>query len=418
MSPARRPIKRAVVLSGGGARGAYEAGVLRYVLEEIPRRLGEPVRFDLVCGTSVGAIHAGYLAGTAAQRRGAGDRLADIWRGFRVNEMLPFTATDLLRLPRRLLGLARLAEELRSERPPDRLYGVLDTQPLERVVLRSIPWRGIRRNVRDGLVEAVSVTATQIATGRAVVFVENRERRVGAWPEKTIVAQPVRLLPVHALASASIPMLFPAVRVGSSYYADGGLRLNTPLMPAMRLGADRILVISLTHDPTEAELAERTEKAVASYGNPLFLFGKVLNALLLDPVDSDLRRMRLINEILIDGEKAFGDDFLDGINVLSTRERGLPFKVIDDLVIRPSRDLGVLAGEVLEERRAEVRLSAFLRLFLRSMGTTTAEADLVSYLLFDAAYAEPLVELGYADARANEEALVRFFSDAPMREAA
>jgi NTE family protein len=408
-------VKRAVVLSGGGARGAYEAGVLCYVLEELPRRLGRQPHFDVICGTSVGALHACFLAATAGQGPEAGARLADLWRGFKIGEVLPVSATDLLRWPRRLLGLARVASALRSDEPPDRLYGLFNTQALEQIVLKSIPWREIRRNILAGRVEALSVTATQISTGRAFVFIENRESRVDPWPrDRSVVAQAARILPLHALASAAIPMLFPAVRIGTTYYADGGLRLNTPILPAMRLGADRVLVIGLQYRPTEEEQAARIPQIVEAYGNPLFLFGKVLNAVLLDHVSADLRRMHLINEILMDGAQLYGPEFLDRINATSMRERGQRLKVIDDLLIRPSQDLGVMAGRLLEDHREEVRLAPVLRLFLRSLGTSTSESDLLSYLLFDAAYAAPLVELGFKDARAQEERFVRFFSDDPM----
>lgn len=412
-APGRRPV-RAVVFSGGGARGAYEAGVLWYLLDELPKRLGATPRFDIVCGTSVGAIHACFVAATAHEGPGRGRRLTETWKGFRLDEVLPFSATDLLFLPRRLLGLRKVASELRSGRAPERLYGLLNTQALEKIVQSAIPWRSIHRNVVEGRLDAVCVAATQIATGRVVVFIENRERRVLRWTrDRSIVARPARLLPVHALASAAIPVLFPAVRLGSTYYADGGLRLNTPLAPAVRLGADRVLVVGLRHPTSDAEDAAHAEQRVEAYGNPAFLFGKVLNALLLDHVDADLARMRLMNEILRDGEKAFGPEFIDRINAVAERERGHVFKEIDALVIQPSADLGVLAGQVLGTKREQGSLSPLLRFFLRTLGSagTSFEGDLLSYLLFDADYASPVVQLGFADARAREAELVRFFSD-------
>jgi NTE family protein len=146
----------------------------------------------------------------------------------------------------------------------------------------------------------------------------------------------------------------------------------------------------------------------------MFLFGKVLNALLLDPIDTDLARMRLMNEILEDGEKAYGSEFLERINAVANRERGNPFKKIHDLVIRPSDDLGQLAGRVLVNMRDEQMTSPLLKLAARSLTTgssNTPESDLLSYLLFDGNFLAPLTELGFADARAQEEALVEFFTD-------
>jgi len=408
-------LRRAVVLSGGGARGAYESGVAQYLVQELPRRLGHPVQFDILCGTSVGAIHACYLAATAHEDANRGLRLVELWKSMKLDEVLPLSARDVLRIPRRLLGLRKFAEAVRDGEAPERLYGILNTQALERFVVRAVPWKNIRSNVRAGRVEAVCVAATQIATGRVDIFIENRDRQVPRWSrDPTIVARPTRLTPHHALASAAIPMLFPAVRIGNAYYADGGLRLNTPLAPALRMGADRVLVVALRQEPREAQEVAMTERRVEDYANPIFLFGKVLNALLLDPIDADLARMRLMNEILEDGEMAYGPEFLDRINTVANREHGNPFKKIDDLVIRPSADLGRLAGQVLENMNQEQLTSPLLRFAARGLAGgpgRTPESDLLSYLLFDGNFLGPLAELGYADARAREEELVEFFSD-------
>lgn len=388
--------------------------MLRFVLDELPRRLGHPVRFDLILGTSVGAIHACFVGATADAPRGEGERLASIWRGFRLEEMLPLSAADLLRVPRRLLGLRRVSSELRAGRLPPRLYGVLDTAPLERVVLHEIPWKRIRKNVESGVVRAVCVTATRIATGHAVVFLESRDDDPPRWTrDRTVVAVPARLRPEHALASAAIPMLFPAVRIGRDYFADGGLRLNTPLSPALRLGAERVLVVALRSSAPEIGVRPEGDPGLSAYGSPAYLFGKILNALLLDHIDTDLAQMRLMNGILRDGEEAFGSSFLERINEVAERERGLRFRRVDDLVLRPSRDLGVLAAEALERLRRAGRLSPVLRLFLGAAsptGSSSFEADLLSYLLFDGEYTAPLIELGFADAKAREDELTRFFS--------
>ncbi len=412
--PTDRSPRRALVFSGGGARGAYEAGVVRYLLEELPKRLGRPARFDILCGTSVGAIHACYLAATAHQGEGRGDRLVDFWTSMRIDEILPLTARDLIRLPRRVLGARRTAEAMREGEAPDRLYGLFDTQALERLVLQAIPWRSIRGNVRAGLVDAVCVAATQIGTARVVIFMETRDRYPPRWTrDPNIVPRPTRLLPTHALASAAIPLLFPAVRVASSYYADGGLRLNTPLAPALRLGADRVLVVALRQEPHQASEAALAEQRVEDFGSPLFLFGKVLNALMLDHLDTDLARMHAMNEMFAHGATAFGPDFLERINEVASRERGQGFRRIHDLVIRPSADLGLLAGQILQNLSEAHSRSPLIRLAARNLANSgrTPESDLLSYLLFDGEFLAPLADLGFADARAREEELAAFFSD-------
>ncbi len=409
-----RPLRRALVFSGGGARGAYEAGVVRFVLEEMPKRLGRPVHFDILCGTSVGAIHACYLAATADVEQGRGQNLVQFWTSMRIEEVLPVSGRDLFALPRRVLGMRRVAEAMREGAAPERLYGLLDTRSLEKLVFDAIPWRRIRDNVREGRVQAVAVAATQIGTGRVVIFMETRDRNIPRWTrDPTLIPRPTRLLPTHALASAAIPLLFPAVRVASTYYADGGLRLNTPLAPALRLGADRVMVIALRQEPRQASEAARAEQRVEDYGSPLFLFGKVLNALLLDHLDTDLARMRVMNEFFADGEKAFGPDFAQRMNEVSLRERGQAFRKIDDLVIRPSADLGQLAGQILLNMSEAQSRSPLVRLAARNLteGHRTPESDLLSYLLFDGEFCAPLAELGYADARAREEEIAAFFSD-------
>lgn len=405
---------RAIVLSGGGARGAYEAGVLQYLTDELPLRLGHPPRLDVICGTSVGAIHACFLAATAHETEGRGRRLADVWRGFRLEEVLPVSTRDLFGLPRRLFGLGRTAAALRGGGLPERLYGLLDTSSLETIVRGAIPWRSIRRNLEQERLSSVCVAATEIASGQVVCFVENREKRLPPWSrDATIVSRPARLASDHALASAAIPVLFPAVRIGSTYYADGGLRMNTPLSPAIHLGADRVLVVALRAGPAEAREAAMAKGRVAAYGNPFFLFGKVLNALLLDHIDTDLARMRVMNEVIEDGEKAYGPDFLARLNAFASEQSRHAWKRIDDVVIRPSADVGLLAGHVLGERRSRGKLSPLLRAFLLGLNASgvPSESDLLSYLLFDEDFAEPMIALGMADARAREEELVRFFTD-------
>jgi NTE family protein len=406
--------KRAVVLSGGGARGAYEAGALQFILDELPKRHGIDPQFEIVCGTSVGAIHAAFIAATAHMKGERGPALVKIWEDLQVDEVFKFSSRDLFSIPRKLLGVRKVAQQLREGRRPDRLFGLLDTAPLEKLVVRSIPWPNIRKNLQAGLVESVCIAATQLATGRAVVFCEQKERALPPWASQAnIRMQPIRLAPVHALASAAIPLLFPSVRVGSRYYADGGLRLNTPLAPAVRLGANRVLVIGLSHGAAPTVSEALAQQRTAGFGNPMFLFGKVLNALMLSPVDADLARMHFINEIITNGEIAYGDDFLQRINDVGCERGGRPMQRIEDLVIRPSNDLGMMAGELISGQDGELELNAFMRVFMRASGSGSEfkEADLLSYLLFDRAFTMPLAELGFRDAEAKEAELVRFFDD-------
>jgi len=401
------------VLSGGGARGAYEAGVLRYLLEELPVRLGHPPRFDIVAGASVGAIHACFLAANANRPHKSGDRLARIWRRLSIGSLARLRTAELVRTPLRLVGWLT-PRALRRERPlPDRLSGLLATGPLEALVRRSIDWRQIGANLAAGQLEAVSVAATEIATGRVVAFLQARDPAAGWGHDPSLVSRKVELRAEHALASAAIPVLFPAVRVDDTYFADGGIRLNTPLAPALRLGAERVLVIPLRRGAGDDSEVTLETSRIASYANPLFLYGKVLNALLLDHIETDLGRMHVINGILERGERAFGPEFLERLNAAARYERDHPFRKVWDVVVRPSRDLGVLAGELVADPANAARVPAWVRLVRRALGLAGEpfEADLLSYLLFDRVYTEPLVALGCEDARRQEEELLRFFDD-------
>ena len=323
---------------------------MRYLLEELPRRTDKPVHFDILCGTSVGAIHACYLAATAHESTGRGQRLVDFWRAMQIEQVLPFSRRELVGLLRRALGLRGRRSRFRSGEVPERIYGMLDTRNLERMVVSAVPWRRIRGNVRAGRLSAVCVAATEIATGRVVCFMESAERDLPGWaPDPSIVPQITHLRPTHALASAAIPLLFPAVRIEHTFYADGGLRLNTPLAPALRLGADKVLVVALRPHGRTAHAATLARHRLEDFESPSYLFGKVLNSLLLDHLDSDLARMRVMNDMLRDGEQAFGPDFIDSLNRAGRSQRAHPLRWIDDLVIRPSADLGVMAGEVLQQ---------------------------------------------------------------------
>jgi NTE family protein len=203
------------------------------------------------------------------------------------------------------------------------------------------------------------------------------------------------------------------VRIDGTYDTDGGLRLNTPLSPALRLGANRVLVIALREGATVGAEADRESHRIDHYGNPLFLFGKVLNALLLDHVDADLDRMRLLNDVLRRVAQQAGSAVLDRVNETVVADRGQPFKIVDDLVLRPSEDLGVVAGEVARSERSGKGGGMALNLVLRALGfgEDAFEADFLSYLFFDNAYTSRLLSLGFDDAQREEAALVGFFSD-------
>jgi NTE family protein len=397
----------ALVLSGGGARGAYEAGVLRYIREDLAGDLGGQVQFDIISGTSVGGIHACFVAGTIHMPGRQGRMLCERWESFVLEELVNFGIKDFLRAPATLLGSGHIEE---IENGDKRLGGVVDTRMLERMVRRLIPWSRITPNCERGFFESLSVTATDIGSGKSVVFVESR-RPLPPWSQDPFVrVQAVDIGCEHALASAALPILFPAIAVGERFYCDGGLRQNTPLSPALRLGADKVLVIGLRHKPRPEE---GTDEASMPFPGAAFLAGKILNAFLLDHIDYDLDRLRRFNA-LIDAARSAGDEAqIRRLDEVVTRARGAPYRVVGELMVRPSVDLGEIAGDIARAGKFKGKGGGTGLRLLRRMASASgaSEADLLSYILFDGIYAAELVRMGYEDARARHDDLATFLQD-------
>lgn len=410
--PPARP-RAALVLAGGGARGAYEAGVLSYLWEHVFPELPADFEFDVVSGTSVGAIHAAWVAASAHLRGEArGRRLVETWVGMRVRDVLRVSARDLVGVPLRALGLTRLARARQPGAAPDAVGGLVDLAPLERIVAERIPWARLRANLSAGRPGALAVSCTEVQSGRVAVFLDGPLADPRPWSfDPGAVAQAAPIAASHVRASAAIPFLFPAVRIGDRLYVDGGLRMNTPLSPALRLGAGKVLVIALKHDPGVLGGAPVYDEAVIT--QPAFLMGKVLNALLLDRLEYELQRMELVNAWIDHGTKAYGDEFLETVNVAVRAQRGADYRHVRALVVRPGEDLGRLAGACYRERGDTASLGVLPALFTRLAlrGVPEDEADLLSYLLFDRCYTDRLVELGREDARAMHDEIVALLAE-------
>jgi len=391
-----RPGRRiAMILSGGGARGAYEVGVLRYIFDDLTRLRGAPPRLDILSGTSVGAINACYLAAHLADPVLGMRRLVDLWGGLELTRVLGFGVRQVVGLPRLLMGGQDGS-------------GLFDVRPMADLVQREISWRAVTRCLRRGQLRALSVSCTEVSTGRTVVFIQTAPDTVipSTSPPRTLYRAD-RIGPQHALASAAIPLLFPPARIDNELYLDGGLRQNTPISPALRLGATHVFAIGSSRDVVASEGASSSVQAPGM----AFLLGKILNAFLLDHVDVDIELLTRMNSVLSDGQNAFGDEFVPRMSAAAHRRGSPAYRNINCLTVRPSEDIGRLAAEHV--RRGRFRGDAFLTkrlLMLLDFGRGD-EADLASYLLFDGGFARELIEMGRADAKARRDELLAFFGD-------
>jgi NTE family protein len=405
--PAAMPrSKVGLVLAGGSARGAYEVGVVRYVLEEVARALGRPPPIDIISGTSAGSINAVMLAAFAGEPAARGVRLADQWTHLDLEDVVRPSGREILRMFGRVFGSGP-----RKGGVGTRGGGVFDPSGIERIVRESVPFPAITKHMREGRLAALSISTTHVASGRTVVFVQRREGGAPPWgSDPTMVLRPATIQAEHALASAAVPLLFPAVAIDGHFYCDGGLRQNVPLSPARRLGADGLVVINPRYirevSPTPA-VAEARER---QFPDPLFVVGKALNALMLDRIENDIRRLQKLNAVLSAGARRFGPGFPDALNEELGRSGESSLRPMDVVYIRASADIGVLAAEYVRSPEFSKRVHGLMARALRRIAEGEKEADLLSYILFDGAFAGRLIEIGRSDARERHDELVSFFA--------
>ncbi len=359
----------ALALSGGGARSAYQVGLLCALANHLPE-----VRFPLITGVSAGAINAAFLAAHAGVPAEAASELSRLWASLTIEDIfrvdVPFLARNLGRWATHLVaGGSSLAPEVR---------GLVDTRPLYSTIRNSSASVdgeivGIARNLAAGRLQAVALSALNYTTGRTVTWIQG-EPLPGHHPG-TVNAAPARLGVRHVMASSALPLVFPAVRLGDSWYGDGGVRLLAPLAPALHLGARRILAISPQHRRNAPPAA-----TPGAYPPPAQILAHMLNTVFLDVLEQDVDRLEQVNRLLAK---------------IPPAEWG-PHRPVRILVLRPSEDLGALAAEY------ETRLPAAFRYLVRSLGTRgTSSTDFLSYLLFEPEYLTRLIQIGERDAEAR-----------------
>ncbi len=357
-----RPLN-ALVLPGGGARGSYQVGVLK-AISEITGSGGNP--FPVICGTSAGAINAAVLASHAHEFEKGIDRLEHFWGTMVCSRVYRTDVWTVLKT-----GLQWALSLSLGGRLVSHPKSLLDNEPLRTFLERTLELDGIAEAINRDALRGLSITASGYTCAAAISFYQ-AARDVKPWSRPRRHGHPVLIDSKHLLASAALPLLFPAERIGNEFFGDGGMRMLAPLSPAIHLGADRLLVIS-----TRDENPDPPPSKPVPYPSLGEIGGYLLDTIFMDTLEADLSRLNRINRTL---------QLLPEEQLAASR-----MKIIESLVIRPSRDL----REVTHQHMGDIPRS--VRTMLRTLGVWGRDWRMASYLLFESAYCQELMQIGYED---------------------
>lgn len=373
---------KALVLSGGGARGAYQVGVLRAIAEIANQnRIQSP--FKILTGVSAGAINAGFLASSADDFYLATKKLADLWGGLTSDQVFKTDALSLGKIGLQLMGELSFG----GMGGPTPGKSLLDTSPLGDLIRNNMDFSLISKHINDGILHSVAITALDYKTSTAVTFVEGAKNHT-EWVRARRHSEKVKLQTQHIMASSAIPLLFHPAQVEQRWFGDGCVRNSTPLSPALHLGADQLLVIgvrkqdSIDDNNTDLSMENGKPPSLARIVNVL------LNSVLLDGIEMDIERLKRINEFL----NRVPEEHHDRLN----------FKKVDYIWIHPSTDIGKLAAKMSS------RLPRVIRYLLKGLGPLDDASEIISYLMFEPEFCSQLIDIGFQDGMRQKDQILEF----------
>lgn len=371
--------KIGLVMMGGGARAAYQVGVLKGVAEFVKK--GEPSPFKVISGISAGAINAAALASAAHNYQKAVFRLLTIWGNFHCDQIFNTSPGGIIKT-----GAHWLIGMMLASAGKNKPMYLLNRAPLHGLLSNYLHTKGIQRNIDNGFLHAVSVTASGYYSGQNVTFFQGNPD-IKSWKRSRRIGCREKINVNHLMASSAIPFIFKAEKVNREYFGDGSIRLIAPLSPSLHLGADKLMIIGNRKEDEEAPL--RIDQNLS----PSFaeIASHVLNSIFLDSLEADLERLSRINKTV------------SKIPNQTILENDIPLRNVDTLLIAPSEDIGKLATPYAPD------MPPAIRLLLRGIGAMRTEgSSLMSYLLFEKGYCRDLIELGYEDTIAKKEEIKDF----------
>lgn len=377
-----------LVLSGGGARSAYQAGVLRYMSEAFPGTY-----FPILTGISAGAINAAHLGNHTGSFPEAADHLVDSWSGLRLENIVEVESGFSM-----LWGLLQqqtAEDESLTSADVRHTHGLLNTTPLwnylrDRLEAPDGELTGVEENLEEGRLQALAVITTNYTTGQTVTWVQGKDFDLWERPDRISVHADLSVN--HVMASTAIPLVFPAVRIGDAWYGDGSIRLSAPLAPAVHLGANRILAVSNRYQRSRSEADEH---AVQGYPPAAQIIGILMNSVFIDALRQDAVTLDRVNKL---------------VNELPPQKRH-GMRPVDLLQLRPSVDLGRLAQDYEKE------IPSAFQFLTTGLGTRETESpDWLSVLLFEPSYIDRLLDIGYHDARRQHDRIARFLEKGGERQ--